>query len=126
MQFLPSKSGWECALMRRFKPWWHGTLGPDRIRILHSITFASRRRQIRYEMNVDTARKPCIWRCDDESNCGRWNVNQVRVREGNRSGRWIFKCPCGKKKHMNSEDSLWASNQIDAWTIVADSRSIEE
>ena len=126
MQFLPPKSGWECALMRKFKPWWHGTLGANRIRILYSITFASRRRRIRYEMNVDSARKPCIWRCEDESKCGRWNVNQVRVREGNRSGRWIFKCPCGKIKQMNSEDSLWASNQIDAWTIVADFRSIEE
>lgn len=112
--------------MRRFKPWWKGTLGPNRIRMLYSVTLASRRRHIKYETNRGNARKPCIWKCEGMESCGRWNVSQVRVREGNRAGKWKFECPCGKRIRMNSEGTLWAANQIDAWGIVADFRSIEE
>ena len=58
--------------------------------------------------------------------CGRWNITQTRVREGNRGGTWRFKCTCGKMNNMDSETSRWVENQIEAWTIVSDFRSIEE
>ena len=108
--------------MRKLRPWWIGTLGTNRIRIPYSITFMSRKRQMKYQTKMEKARKPCIWRCM----CGRWNVTQTRVREGNRRGAWRFKCTCGKKNNMDSETSQWVENQIEAWTIVSDFRSIEE
>ena len=108
--------------MRKLSPWWKGTLGTNRIRMPYSITLASRKRRIRYETNMDREKKPCIWRCK----CGRWTVNVTRVRLGNRRRSWKFVCSCGIFNHMNSEKSQWVENQIEAWTVVSDFRSIEE
>ena len=108
--------------MRKLRPWWRGTLGPNRIRIPYSITFMSRKRRMRYQTKMEKARKPCIWRCM----CGRWNVTQTRVTGGNRRVSRRFICPCGTLNHIDSKKTKCLENQIEAWTIVSDFRSIEE
>ena len=108
--------------MKKYRPWWRGTLGPNRVRVPYSITFSSRKRRLKYEMNMKLVRKTCIWRCI----CGRWNVTKKRFTGGNRRVSWRFICPCGTLNHIDSEKTKMVENQIEAWTIIAGFRSIEE